>query len=82
MDSFHPLNVSYFRSKPEAGHRHNMSKNVISTLKDMTHFYQCLRLCSYGTKPQHSENHHFVMTSSWEPQCHHDIIMRTPRIMG
>ena len=39
-------------------------------------------LCSCGTKPQHSENHHFVMTSSWEPQCHHDIIMRTPRITG
>ena len=48
----------------------------------MTRFYQCLRLCSCGTKPQHSENHHFVMTSSWEPQCHHDIIMRTPRITG
>ena len=48
----------------------------------VTGFYQCLRLCSCGTKPQHSENHHFVMTSSWEPQCHHDIIMRTPRIMG
>ena len=46
----------------------------------VTHFYQCLRLCSCGTKPQRSENHHFVMTSSWEPQCHHDIIMRTPRI--
>ena len=48
----------------------------------VTHFYQCLRLCSCGTKPQRSENHHFVMTSSWEPQCHRDIIMRTPRIMG
>ena len=48
----------------------------------MTCFYQCLRLCSCGTKPQRSENHHFVMTSSWEPQCHHDIIMRTPRITG
>ena len=48
----------------------------------LTHFYQCLRLCSCGTKPQRSENHHFVMRSSWEPQCHHDIIMRTPRIMG
>ena len=22
------------------------------------------------------------MTSSWAPQCHHDIIMRTPRITG
>ena len=33
----------------------------------VTHFYQCLRLCSCGTKPQHSKNHHFVMTSSWEP---------------
>ena len=50
--------------------------------KHLTHFYQCLRLCSCGTKPQRSENHHFVMTSSWEPQCHHDIIMRTPRIIG
>ena len=28
----------------------------------VTRFYQCLRLCSCGTKPQHSENHHFVMT--------------------
>ena len=33
----------------------------------VTCFYQCLRLCSCGTKPQHSENHPFVMTSSWEP---------------
>ena len=48
----------------------------------VTRFYQCLRLCSCGTKPQHSKNHHFMMTSSWEPQCHHDIIMRTPRITG
>ena len=48
----------------------------------VTRFYQCLRLCSCGTKPQCSENHHFVMMSSWEPQCHHDIIMRTPRITG
>ena len=29
----------------------------------VTRFYQCLRLCSCGTKPQRSENHHFVMTS-------------------
>ena len=48
----------------------------------VTRFYQCLRLCSCGTKPQHSENHHFMMTSSREPQCHYDIIMRTPRITG
>ena len=48
----------------------------------LTRFYQYLRLCSCGTKPEHSKNHHFVMMSSWEPQCHHDIIMRTPRIMG
>ena len=48
----------------------------------VTRFYQCLRSCSCGTKPQRSKNHHFVMTSSWEPQCHHDIIMRTPRITG
>ena len=48
----------------------------------VTCFYRCLRLCSCGTKPQHSKNHNSVMTSSWEPQCHHDIIMRTPRITG
>ena len=30
----------------------------------VTHFYQRLRLCSCGTKPQHSKNHHSVMTSS------------------
>ena len=48
----------------------------------VTRFYQCHRLCSCGTKPQRSKNHHSVMTSSWEPQCHHDIIMRTPRITG
>ena len=48
----------------------------------VTCFYQCLRLCSCGTEPQCSENHHSVMTSLWEPQCHHDIIMRTPRITG
>ena len=48
----------------------------------VTHFYQRLRLCSCGTKPQCSNNHHSIMTSSWEPQCHHDIIMRTPRITG
>ena len=45
-------------------------------------FLSMFRLCSCGTKPQRSENPHFVMTSSWEPQCHHDIIMRTPRITG
>ena len=49
---------------------------------EVTRLYQCLRLCSCGTKPQRSKNHHFVTTSSWEPQCHHDIIMRTPRITG
>ena len=48
----------------------------------LTRFYRCLRICSCGTKPQHSENHHSVMTSSWEPQYHHDIIMRTPKITG
>ena len=30
----------------------------------VTRFYRCLRLCSCGTKPQHSKNHHSVMTSS------------------
>ena len=48
----------------------------------VTCFYQWFRLCSCGTKPQHSKNHHSVMTSLWEPQCHHDIIIRTPRITG
>ena len=51
-------------------------------LPPLTHFHQWFRLCSCGTKPQRSKNHHSVMTSSWEPQCHHDIIMRTPRITG
>ena len=51
-------------------------------MKQLTHFYRRLRLCSCGTKPQHSKNHPSVMMSSCEPQCHHDIIMRTPRIMG
>ena len=58
---------------------------VLSLLVHIFHidtFLSTFRLCSCGTKPQCSENHHFVMTSSWEPQCHHDIIMRTPRITG
>ena len=50
--------------------------------EDADMFLSMFRLCSCGTKPQRSENHHFVMMSSWEPQCHHDIIMRTPRITG
>ena len=33
-------------------------------------FLSMFRLCSCGTKPQRSENHHFVMTSSWEH--HHE----------
>ena len=45
-------------------------------------FLSMFRLCSCGTKPQRSENYHFVMMLSWEPQCHRDIIMRTPRITG
>ena len=61
---------------------HNQHRIGIPDEYFVTRFYQCLRLCSCGTKPQRSENHHFVMTSSWEPQCHHDIIMRTPRITG
>ena len=60
----------------------NLERSLLFAACLLTCFYQCLRLCSCGTKPQRSENHHFVMTSSWEPQCHHDIIMRTPRIMG
>ena len=62
-----------------------MENNVNITyqvMERLTRFYRCLRVCSCGTKPQHSKNHHSVMTSSWEPQYHHDIIMRTPRIMG
>ena len=30
----------------------------------VTRFYRKLRLCSCGTKPQHSKNHHSMMTSS------------------
>ena len=37
----------------------------------VTHFYQRLRLCSCGTKPQHSRNH-------WCQQLRDDITMRTP----
>ena len=58
------------------------TQNSLEWACPMTRFYQWFRLCYCGTKPQHSKNHHSVMTSSWEPQCHHDIIMRTPRIMG
>ena len=45
-------------------------------------FLSKLRLFSCAIEPQHSKNHHSVMTSSWEPQCHHDIIVRTQRFMG
>ena len=48
----------------------------------VTRFYRCLWLYPCGTKPQCSKNHDSMMTSSWEPQCHHDIIMRTPRFTG
>ena len=37
----------------------------------VTCFYQKLRLCSCGTKPQHSGSHQY----QW---LHDDIIMRTP----
>ena len=37
----------------------------------VTHFYQKLRLCSCGTKPQHSRNH-------WCIQLCDDLSMRTP----
>ena len=78
---------SYFssdrqRERTRQGIGRRCKIHPFETLSLLTHFYQCLRLCSCGTKPQHSEDHHFVMTSSWEPQCHHDIIMRTPRITG
>ena len=64
------------------GGRMNVRCRFTTPRWGVTRFYQCLRLCSCGTKPQRSEIRHFVMTSSWEPQCHHDIIMRTPRITG
>ena len=56
--------------------------SILDDSSSMTRFYKYLKLCSHGTKPQCSKNHHSVMMSSWEPQCHHDIIMRTPRITG
>ena len=34
-------------------------------------YYQILRLCSCGTKPQHSGNH-------WCRRLHDDVIIRTP----
>ena len=37
----------------------------------VTRFYQRLRLCSCGTKPQHSGNHQCQ-------QLRDDVIMRTP----
>ena len=66
----------------QMGMRDRLAVGWTDSVTDLTRFYQCLRLCSCGTKPQRSKNHHSVMMSSWEPQCHHDIIMRTPRITG
>ena len=74
--------VPYERPTCDLGGRVYVHCRFTTSRWGVTLFYQCLRLCSCGTKPQDSENHHFVMTSSWEPQCHHDIIMRTPRITG
>ena len=51
----------------------------------VTHFYQKLRVCSCGTKPQHCRNHQCPQLRDdiiMRTQCHHDIIMITPRIMG
>ena len=48
----------------------------------VTCFYRCLGYVLVVLNLSVPKNHHFVMTSSWEPQCHHDIIMRTPRITG
>ena len=67
----------------DANHRfHQRKVHNTAIVETPDTFLSMFRLCSCGTKPQRSENHHFVMTSSWEPQCHHDIIMRTPRITG
>ena len=41
----------------------------------VTHFYQKLRLCSCGTKPQHSRNH-------WYLQLRDDVSIRTPMSLG
>ena len=48
----------------------------------VTRFYQCLGYVLVVLNLSVPKNHHSVMTSSWEPQCHRDIIMRTPRITG
>ena len=72
-----------FLPDQDFGWTYSVYGNVHEILPDgIDTFLTMFRLCSCGTKPQRSENHHFVMTSSWEPQCHHDIIMRTPRITG
>ena len=50
----------------------------------VTCFYQKLRICSCGTKPQHSRNHQYLQLHDdviMRTRCHHDNIMRTPRIM-
>ena len=48
----------------------------------LTRFYRCLGYVLVVLNLSVPKIHHFVMMSSWEPQCHHDIIMRTPRITG
>ena len=48
----------------------------------LTRFYRCLGYVLVVLNLRVPKNHHFVMMSSWEPQCHRDIIMRTPRITG
>ena len=88
-----PLPEEVVQAAEDVNHQIEALRNVVDIDDDnkpapenipqpVTCFYQWFRLCSCGTKPQHSKNHHSVMTSSWKPQCHHDIIMRTPGIMG
>ena len=48
----------------------------------VTRFYRGLGYVLVVLNLSVPKNHHSVMTSSWEPQCHRDIIMRTPRIRG
>ena len=39
-------------------------QKITSLFPESDTFLSMFRLCSCGTKPQRSENHHFVMTSS------------------
>ena len=48
----------------------------------VTCFYQCLGYVLVVLNLRVPKNHHSMMTSSWEPQCHRDIIMKNPKNHG